>query len=303
MQSGAGRNLPIRQMALTVMMVALAAASFTAGRAAAEDAVVVQSTTSTQNSGFYRHVAPAFTAETGIAVRVIAVGTGQALKNARNCDGDLLITHARDAELDFVARGFGMLRRELMYNDFVIIGPPADPAGIATAQDTRGALQRIAAAGASFASRGDASGTHMKERGLWEAAGLAPRAGQDSWYRETGNGMGATLNYAVQSHSYTLTDRATWLAFGNRFDHAILMQGDPALFNQYAIVSISPERCPTVASAAADRFADWLLSPRGQAHIATLTRQGQQLFFPNAATDSVADNVADNVGANGQAKD
>ena len=299
MQSVANRNLPIRQMTLTVMMVAFAAASFTSGRAAAQGAVVVQSTTSTQNSGFYRHVAPAFTAETGIAVRVIAVGTGQALKNARNCDGDLLITHARETELDFVARGFGTMRRELMYNDFVIIGPPADPAGIATAQDTRSALQRIATAGAPFASRGDASGTHLKERRLWEAAGLAPWARQDSWYRETGNGMGATLNYAVQSHSYTLTDRATWLAFGNRFDHAILMQGDPALFNQYAIVSISPDRCPSVASAAADRFADWLLSPRGQARIATLTRQGQQLFFPNAANDRVADSVDDH----GQAKD
>lgn len=290
-QSSLPKNLLMQLRVQAVILLALAIGTMVPGHAAAQNKVVVQSTTSTQNSGFYRHVAPAFTADTGIAVRVIAVGTGQALKNARNCDGDLLITHAREAEMDFVARGYGALRRELMYNDFVIIGPPADPANITTAKDTSTALQRIAAASTPFASRGDASGTHMKERGLWKAAGLSPRAGQDTWYRETGNGMGATLNYAVQSHSYTLTDRATWLAFGNRFDHGILLQGDPALFNQYAIISISPDQCPSVASGAADRFADWLLSPRGQAHIASLTRQGQQLFFPNAV-DSV-----------GQAKD
>ncbi|HCD21121.1 MAG TPA: sulfate transporter, partial [Alphaproteobacteria bacterium] len=201
--------------------------------------IIVQSTTSTQNSGFYRHITPAFTAETGIAVRVIAVGTGQALKNAQNCDGDLVIVHARDAEMRFIEKGYGLQRRELMYNDFVIIGPPDDPADIGDAPDTNTALQRIAATTAPFASRGDASGTHIKERALWRAANVDPQADIDGWYRETGNGMGATLNYSVQSYSYTLTDRATWLAFGNRFDHKILVEGDPALFNQYAIVSIN----------------------------------------------------------------
>ena len=251
--------------------------------------IIVQSTTSTQNSGFYRHVAPAFTAETGIAVRVIAVGTGQALKNAQNCDGDLVIVHARAAELRFIEQGYGLQRRELMYNDFVIIGPPDDPANIGDAPDTHSALQRIAASRTSFASRGDASGTHIKERTLWRAAGIDPQADTDKWYRETGNGMGATLNYTVQSYSYTLTDRATWLAFGNRFDHKILVEEDPALFNQYAIVSINPAHCPLVAARDAEVFADWLLSPRGQTHIARLTRKGQQLFFPNAATQDTKD--------------
>ena len=251
--------------------------------------IIVQSTTSTQNSGFYRHITPAFTAETGIAVRVIAVGTGQALKNAQNCDGDLVIVHARDAEMRFIEKGYGLQRRELMYNDFVIIGPPDDTADIGDAPDTNTALQRIAATTAPFASRGDASGTHIKERALWRAANVDPQADIDGWYRETGNGMGATLNYSVQSYSYTLTDRATWLAFGNRFDHKILVEGDPALFNQYAIVSINPAHCPSVAGEDAEIFADWLLSPRGQTHIAKLTRKGQQLFFPNAATQDGTD--------------
>ena len=277
---GASPAGAIRHLLVLAIMLAGAAS----GAMAAQDALVVQSTTSTQNSGFYRHVVPAFTAETGIAVRVVAVGTGQALKNARNCDADLLITHARDAELAFVAGGFGTDRRELMYNDFVIIGPPDDPAAIANAPDTRTALQRIADTGAVFASRGDTSGTHMKERGLWRAAGLNPQSDRERWYRETGNGMGATLNYTVQSRSYTLTDRATWLAFGNRYDHKIFVQGDPALFNQYAIVTISKDRCPSVAEGAAAAFSDWLLSPRGQAHIAEFRQMGQQLFFPNAGS-------------------
>ena len=243
--------------------------------------IIVQSTTSTQNSGFYRHVTPAFTAETGIAVRIIAVGTGQALKNAQNCDGDLVIVHARAAELRFIEQGYGLQRRELMYNDFVIVGPPDDPANIGDAPDTRSALQRIAASRTSFASRGDASGTHIKERTLWRAAGIDPQADINKWYRETGNGMGATLNLAVGMGAYTLTDRATWLAFENRGDHVILNQGDPALFNQYGVIPVNPAHCPNVNAEGARAFTDWLLED-GQAVIAGFMLDGEQLFFPNA---------------------
>jgi len=250
---------------------------------AADDAIIVQSTTSTQNAGFYSHVTPAFTAETGITVKVVAVGTGQALKNASRCDGDLLIVHSRAAEDAFIAAGYGAERHDLMYNDFIIVGPQDDPADLRNAGDVRDALRRVVRRQANFASRGDDSGTHKKELALWRMLDLAPEALPGSWYRETGSGMGATLNFAVQSNSYTLTDRATWLAFANKFRHRILFEGDPDLFNQYGIVTINPAHCPSGNHAAAARFADWLLAPGGQELIGTLTRRGEQLFVPNAA--------------------
>jgi len=251
-------------------------------RSTGAESIIVQSTTSTQNAGFYYHVVPPFTAETGIDVRVVAVGTGQALKNAQNCDGDMLIVHAREAEEDFIDAGYGAARHDLMYNDFIIVGPQHDPAGLRYAADAREAMRRIERSQSRFASRGDESGTHKRERVLWATVNRTPEALPGNWYLETGSGMGATLNFAVQSNSYTLTDRATWLAFANKYRHRILFEGDPRLFNQYGIVLLDRAHCPKARHAAAARFAGWLLSPDGQQRIASLTRKGEQLFIPNA---------------------
>ncbi len=246
------------------------------------DFIVVQSTTSTQNSGLYDAIVPAFTAGAGIEVRVVAVGTGQAIRNARNCDGDVLLVHAKAAEEQFVAEGYGISRADLMYNDFVLVGPAEDPAQVGATDDIDAALAAIAGSKAAFASRGDDSGTHKKERALWAHAGVAPEGDSGTWYRETGSGMGATLNIAIGMGAYTLTDRATWIAFGNKGGHRILSEGDEALFNQYGVIAISPEKCPTVRADLAQGFIDWLLSDAGQAAIADYRRDGQQLFFPNA---------------------
>lgn len=246
------------------------------------DAIIVQSTTSTKNSGLYAHLLPQFKAATGITVHVVAVGTGQAIRNARNCDGDVLLVHAKAAEQKFVADGFGTKRHDLMYNDFVIVGPRADPAAIAGATDAAAALARIAAAKALFASRGDDSGTHKKERALWQAAGIDPTPASGTWYRETGSGMGATLNVGVGMGAYVMTDRATWITFRNKADFAILVEGDKALFNQYGITTVAPQRCPAARAEQAEKFSAWLRSKAGQAAIASYRRGGQQLFFPNA---------------------
>jgi tungstate transport system substrate-binding protein len=249
----------------------------------AAEFILLQSTTSTQNSGLYDHLLPLFEEETGIEVRVVAVGTGQAIKNAGNCDSDLLLVHARADEEAFVASGAGKARHDVMYNDFVLVGPEQDPAGIAGTAGIADALARIASQKAAFVSRGDDSGTHKKEMALWEKAGVDAAAHSGQWYRETGSGMGATLNTTIAMGAYALTDRATWISFGNRDTHRIVLEGDPDLFNQYGVVTIDPQHCPRVKSAAAERFVDWLLGRRGQAAIAAYTRDGQQLFFPNAA--------------------
>lgn len=253
--------------------------------AVADDVIIVQSTTSTRNSGLYDAILPQFERASGIEARVVAVGTGQALKNARNCDGDVLLVHAKDAEEAFVAAGFGLWRKDLMYNDFVLVGPEADPAGVGTAQSTSRALSAISQSGSVFVSRGDDSGTHKAEMRLWQAAGTNPTVESGSWYRETGQGMGATLNIAVGMDGYALTDRATWIAFGNKAGHAVLFDGDPALFNQYGIIPVNPAHCPNVKARAAQVFADWMLGPDGQAAIAAYRLEGQQLFFPNAPVD------------------
>jgi tungstate transport system substrate-binding protein len=268
----------MKRLSILLLPVLLAFAA----PAAAEPFIVVQSTTSTQNSGLYDAILPEFTAAAGIEVRVVAVGTGQAIKNAQNCDGDVLLVHARPAEEKFVAEGYGVARTDLMYNDFVIVGPADDPAAIAGSGDAGAALTAIRDAGAPFASRGDDSGTHKKELALWQAAGIDPAAESGGWYRETGSGMGATLNIAVGMGAYALTDRATWIAFGNKGDHKILAEGDPALFNQYGVILVNPERCPNVKAEEGQAFIDWLLSDDGQAAIAAYRRDGQQLFFPNA---------------------
>ncbi|MBI1386454.1 MAG: sulfate transporter [Rhizobiales bacterium] len=250
--------------------------------AAEDNSIIVQSTTSTQNSGLYEHILPIFTQQSGISVRVVAVGTGQAIKNATNCDGDVLLVHAKAAEEKFVADGFGVSRSDVMYNDFVIVGPASDPAGIRGSRDAADALRRIAASASPFASRGDDSGTHKKELALWKAAGIDVGAASGTWYRETGSGMGATLNTGIGMGAYILTDRASWSSFANKSDFSIVVEGDKSLFNQYGIILVSPDRCPTVKKGPGQQFVDWILSPAGQEAIGSYKINGEPLFFPNA---------------------
>jgi len=253
---------------------------------AVDDHILIQSTTSTEASGLFDHILPQFEAAAGIDARVVAVGTGQALKNAQNCDGDVLFVHAKAAELEFIADGYGIDRHDVMYNDFVIVGPQADLVGVAGTKDSAAALGRIAAVEAVFASRGDDSGTHKKERALWQAAGIDPSAASGSWYRETGSGMGATLNIASSMSAYALTDRGTWISFQNKGDLAVLVEGDEALFNQYGVIQVSPEHCPSVHAAGASAFIAWIIGEDGQQAIAEYTLHGQQLFYPNAGQGS-----------------
>ena len=249
---------------------------------AGDRSILLQSTTSTANSGLYDVILPMFTDRTGIRVNVVAVGTGQAIRNAQNGDGDVLLVHARSAEEEFVAAGYGVERFDVMYNDFIIVGPPGDPARIAGSKDAAAAMKAIAAGRAIFASRGDNSGTHKKEISLWKQAGVDPAAASGTWYRETGSGMGATLNVAVGMGAYALTDRATWISFGNKRDHKIVVEGDQRLFNQYGVILVNPARHPNVKRAEGQAFIDWILGADGQRAIAGYRLDGQQLFFPNA---------------------
>mgnify|MGYP001202031064 CR=1 FL=1 len=245
------------------------------------DAIIVQSTTSTQNSGLYDYMLPIFEKASGIKVNVVAVGTGQAIKNAKNCDGDVLLVHAKSAEEKFVADGFGVKRSDVMYNDFIIVGPPADPAKVGGMKDGPKALSMIAKSEAAFASRGDNSGTHKKEKHLWKAAGIDPTKASGKWYRETGSGMGATLNAGVGMGAYVMTDRATWISFKNKGDYKIQVEGDKQLFNQYGVILVNPKKCPKVKAKEGQAFIDWLLSKDGQETIASYKLKGLQLFFPN----------------------
>ncbi len=244
--------------------------------------ITLASTTSTENSGLFGHLLPRFTQATGIAVRVIAVGTGQALRIARNGDADVLLVHHRASEARFVAEGYGVQRFDVMFNDFVIVGPRADPAGLRGLDDAAQALARIAKARAPFTSRGDDSGTHKKERDLWAAAGLDPASAAGAWYRETGSGMGATLNAASGMGAYALADRATWLAFANKGELEVLVEGDKRLFNPYGVILVNPARHPHVKAADGQAFIDWLVSDAGQAAIAAFRVDGRQVFFPSA---------------------
>jgi tungstate transport system substrate-binding protein len=248
--------------------------------------IIVQSTTSTQNSGLFDHLLPMFKEKTGIEVRVVAVGTGQALKNAMNGDGDVVLVHSKPDEEKFVAEGFGVKRHDVMYNDYVIVGPASDPAKIAGVKKAPEALKLIAEAEAPFASRADDSGTHKEELKLWQDAGVDPKQASGKWYLETGSGMGATLNTAVGKQAYALTDRGTWLSFANKGDFKILVEGDPKLFNQYGAILVNPEKHPNVKAKEGQAFVDWLVSPEGQAAIASYKIDGQQLFFPNAGPQS-----------------
>ena len=248
--------------------------------------IIVQSTTSTQNSGLFEHILPNFTKKTGIDVRVVAVGTGQALKNAENGDGDVVLVHSKPDEEKFVAEGWGVKRRDVMYNDFVIVGPAADVAKIGGLKDAVEGFKKIAETEAPFASRGDDSGTNKAELKLWQDAGIDPKSASGKWYLETGSGMGATLNTAVGKHAYALTDRGTWLSFANKDDFKVLVEGDPKLFNQYGVILVNPAKHPNVKAKEGQVFIDWLIGPEGQAAIASYKIDGQQLFFPNAGPSS-----------------
>lgn len=244
--------------------------------------IVVQSTTSTQNSGLLDVILPQFTETSGIDVRVVAVGTGQAIKNASNGDGDVLLVHAKPAEEKFVADGQGVERFDVMYNDFILVGPAADPAGIKGGSDIAAALASIAETSSTFASRGDDSGTHKAELRLWGMANVDAQAASGKWYRETGSGMGATLNAATGMSAYVLTDRATWIAFGNKGDYEIVVEGDERLFNQYGVILVNPEKHANVKAEEGQTFINWLTGSAGQQAIAAFKIDGEQLFFPNA---------------------
>ena len=276
-----------RKTAARAALVALFLGMSAPPAAHAEDKfIIVQSTTSTQNSGLFEHILPNFTKKTGIDVRVVAVGTGQALKNAANGDGDVVLVHSKPDEEKFVAEGWGVKRRDVMYNDFVIVGPAADAAKVGGSKDAVEGLKKIAKIEAPFASRGDDSGTNKAELKLWQDAGIDPKPASGKWYLETGSGMGATLNTAVGKHAYALTDRGTWLSFANKDDFKILVEGDPKLFNQYGVILVNPAKHPNVKAKEGQVFIDWLTGPEGQAAIASYKIDDQQLFFPNAGPSS-----------------
>jgi tungstate transport system substrate-binding protein len=262
------------------LMAAMVLGSGTA--AAQDDFITVASTTSTENSGLFEELLPKFAQKTGIEVRVVAVGTGQAIRLAEKGDADVLFVHHKPSEEKFVEQGYGVKRFDVMYNDFVIVGPSSDPAGIKGMKDVAKALRAIKDAGQPFASRGDDSGTHKKEQSLWQSAGLDASSFDASWYRETGSGMGATLNTASAMNAYAMSDRATWLNFGNKGDLEIRLEGDERLFNQYGIILVNPDRRPHIKAEPAQTFIDWVLSDEGQQAIGRYQIKGQQAFFPNA---------------------
>jgi len=272
-----------RRLAVTWMAAALAAATILAAKdAPAQDAfITVASTTSTEQSGLFKQLLPEFRKATGIEARVVALGTGQALDMGRRGDADVVFVHDKAAEEKFLAEGFGVKRLEVMYNDFIIVGPKADPAK-AKGKDVLAGLKAIAAAKAPFASRADKSGTHAAEMRYWKAVGIDPTVDKTAWYRETGSGMGPTLNTASAMNAYALTDRGTWLSFRNRGELVILVEGDQRLFNQYGVMLVNPAKHPHVKKEAGQKFVDWVVSPAGQAAIAAYKIDGEQLFFPNA---------------------
>jgi tungstate transport system substrate-binding protein len=272
--------MPTRRRPL--LAAALAAALLSRGAEAQDRFITLASTTSTEQSGLFGHIVPVFREATGIDVRVVAVGTGQALDLGRRGDADALLVHDRAGEDRFVAEGFGIDRRDVMHNDFVIVGPASDPAGVRGAKDASAALAKVAAAGSPFASRGDDSGTHRAELRLWRAAGVDVKGAQGGWYRELGQGMGPTLNTAAGMGAYVLTDRATWANFKNRQGLEVLVEGDPKLSNPYGSILVNPARHPGVKAELAKAWHEWLTGTEGQKAVASYRIGGEQVFFPDA---------------------
>ncbi len=271
--------IALRNVTAAIFALALV----TAQPATAQDkSIVVASTTSTQDSGLFEYLLPKFKEKSGITVKVVAQGTGQALDTGKRCDADVVFVHARAQEEKFVADGTGVKRFPVMYNDFVIVGPKSDPAGIKGAKDVAKALITVKDKGAPFFSRGDRSGTHSAELALWKTSGVDIEKDKGTWYKSLGQGMGATLNTAAASNGYTLTDRATWINFKNKQDLAIAVEGDRKLFNQYGVMLVNPAKCPSVKKDLGQAFIDYLVSPHGQQDIAGYRIDGQSLFFPNA---------------------
>jgi len=271
-----------RRVFLPLSMVVACIAACTLSALAADRFITVASTTSTENSGLFRHLLPLFQQDTGIEVRVVAVGTGQAIELAQRGDADVLFVHHKPSEEKFIAEGFGVARFDVMYNDFVVVGPRVDPAGVKGLTDVAVALAQVAAKQATFVSRGDDSGTHKLELSLWKTAGVDVSAASGTWYREAGTGMGATLNTASGLDAYSLTDRGTWISFKNRGNLAILVEGDSRLFNQYGVMLVNPKKHPHVKATDGQTFIAWLLSDKGQQAIAAFRIEGEQAFFPNA---------------------
>jgi len=269
-----------RRMFLALGMLALLAGP--APALAQEQSIVVASTTSTQDSGLFEHILPLFEKKTGIEVKVVAQGTGQALDTARRGDADVVFVHAKAQEEKFLEEGFGVKRFDVMYNDFVLVGPKSDPAGIGGTKDITAALVAIETRKEPFVSRGDRSGTHSAELKLWKEAGVDIETAKGPWYKDIGQGMGAALNTASAMNAYVLSDRGTWLSFKNRGDLAIMVEGDKRLFNQYGVMLVNPEKHPNVKVKAGQAFVDWLISPEGQKAIGDYKIDGQQLFFPDA---------------------
>ena len=266
-------------------VIAFAALALFAGisvASAQDKSIVISSTTSTQDSGLFGHILPLFKAKTGIDVKVVSQGTGQALDTGRRGDADVVFVHAKSAEEKFLSEGFSLKRYPVMYNDFVLIGPNGDPASIKGSKDIVAALKTIKDKGAPFISRGDRSGTHIAEINLWKVAGIDIEKDKGPWYKSIGQGMGAALNTASASNAYVLADRGTWLSFKNRGDLVISVEGDNRLFNQYGVMLVNPAKHPNVKKEMGQAFIDWLVSPEGQKAIADYKIGGQQLFFPNA---------------------
>jgi tungstate transport system substrate-binding protein len=273
----------MRRRTLVFALTAIACGLIPASQSAAQDqSIVVASTTSTQDSGLFGHILPMFKTKTGIDVKIVAQGTGQALDTGRRGDADVVFVHAKSQEEKFIADGFGAKRFEVMYNDFILVGPKSDPANVKASKDVLAGLQAISDKAAPFVSRGDKSGTHSAELALWKAAGLDPSAAKPGWYREIGQGMGAALNTASAMGGYVLADRGTWLSFKNKGDLGIVLEGDRRLFNQYGIILVSPAKHPHIKKEFGQKFIDWITSAEGQDAIRSYTIDGQQLFFPNA---------------------
>ena len=262
--------------------IAAFVALWVTGAQAQQEFITVASTTSTEQSGLFPHLLPRFEQRTGIKVHVVALGTGQALDLARRGDADVVFVHARSAEEKFLAEGHGVKRFPVMYNDFVLAGPKSDPAKVGGSKDILDALVKVQTAQAAFVSRGDKSGTHLAELALWKAAGVEIDKSKGAWYRDTGQGMGPALNTASSMNAYILTDRGTWLAFKNRGDLTLLVEGDRRLFNQYGVMLVNPDKHPTVKRQLGQRFVDWVISAEGQQAIAEYKINGEQLFYPNA---------------------